>query len=297
MEYSFAWQEFNLKYQRDEDLLPLIERLKWPSGFNCYCCGYRSAYKIVTRNLPLYECIKCKYQQSVTSHTIMHKSRTPIRKWLFVMFLVGKFDRSVNAVQLSELLNLSYKTSWRMLNKIRSVISAESWQMRGEHVEIKHEIFNLQTILTDDRLQKERSVAIVKSVKHDEEDYKSDSFAFRLLRRNKQARENLQHAEQADLLLRLNLGDHNTIEMNPRFQQFQKEFVLGKSTDPIKRSRHPLSEIATEAFSWMKDRFHGIGDKYAQHYMDEYCLRLNASTGAIHCAFEYTAGLSLQPQH
>ncbi|RJX38138.1 hypothetical protein D3P09_18905 [Paenibacillus pinisoli] len=295
MGYSVLWQEFNSLYRRDEDLLPLIERLKWPCGFNCYSCGHRTAYRIATRNLPLYECAKCKYQQSLTAHTIMHKSRTSIRKWLFVMYLVGKYERSINAVQLSGLLDLSYKTAWRMLNKIRSVLSVESAQLWGENVEIKHEVFNLQTILTDDRLQKERSVAIVQSITRDERDCDSSFIAFRLLDRSKQARENLEYTEQANLLLQLNLSCHNSVEVNPRFQQFQRK-PAEESSIP-KRTCHPLSSIAITAFSWMKDMFHGIGIKYAQQYMDEYCLRLNASTGAIKCAFEHTLRLSLQRHH
>ncbi|MFF2888757.1 hypothetical protein [Paenibacillus sp. NPDC057967] len=213
------------------------------------------------------------------------------------MYLVGKFEHSVNAVQLSALLDITYKTAWRMLNKIRSVLSMESQQIWGEYIEVKHEIFNQQALLSDDRLQKERSVAIIKSVKRDENNCSSSFFAFQLLSRRKQAREVLEHSEQAEILIRLNLGGHSSVDMNPRFQQFQKRNTAGDLVNSGKRTCHPLSVIASNAFSWMKDKFHGIGDKYAQQYMDEYCLRLNASTGAITCAFEHTASLSLQMKH
>ncbi|WP_165861227.1 transposase [Paenibacillus paeoniae] len=288
--YQEIWQEFRSRYKSDEDCVPFLERMKWPTGFSCNGCGHRSAYKIITRSVPLYECRKCRYQQSLTSHTIMHKSRTSLRKWLFVFYLVGKSEHSVNAVQLSELINITYKTAWSMLNKIRSLLSGDSEQHWGNHVEIKHEVFNQQSIPTEARLVKERSVAIIKSV------HAQCSFvSFYLLSRKGVARDNLIPQEQTELRKQLNLDKHPSVHVNPRFQQFLKRNLTEERVVFGQLTRHPLSEIAIDAFNWMKDKFHGVGDKYAQSYMDEYCLRWNASTGVIKCAFEHVTRLSLRP--
>ncbi|MEW9698383.1 transposase [Paenibacillus sp. SI8] len=43
-----------------------------------------------------------------------------------------------------------------------------------------------------------------------------------------------------------------------------------------KRTR-PLTAFAAQASKWINETFHGIGSKYLQLYLDEFCFRLNLS--------------------
>lgn len=50
-------------------LLNILFSLKWPNGYCCEKCGNDTYFKAKTRELPLYECKKCRYQATVTVGT------------------------------------------------------------------------------------------------------------------------------------------------------------------------------------------------------------------------------------
>lgn len=283
--------EFTHLYKKNSDCFSFVERMKWPSGFCCCRCGHRSAYKVETRNIPLYECRSCRHQESLTSNTIMHKSRTPLWKWLFVFYIIGKSDSGVNAVHLSKLIQVTYKTAWSMLHKTRTALSqANEQQMMEGATEIKHEIFMKQPIPTEARLNMEKSAAIARAENGDNGIF----YKIKLIPRIKQARDNLTAAEQEQLLVSLGISDPQRVVLNPRFQQYKKPSKSSWTEENLP-TRDPLSLVATEAFQWLNDTFHGLGLKHAQSYLDEFCLRLNGSTGAIRCPYEYVLELALRP--
>ncbi|WP_414694734.1 transposase, partial [Paenibacillus sp.] len=65
----------------NQQIVEVFFRRRWPDGFRCPFCAFPEFYLISTRSLPLYECRRCRRQTSVTSGTIMHKTRTPLAKW------------------------------------------------------------------------------------------------------------------------------------------------------------------------------------------------------------------------
>lgn len=52
----------------------------------------------------------------------MEKTRTDLRKWFWAIFLVAHDKRGVSASMLSEELEITYKTAWLMLHKIRKAM-------------------------------------------------------------------------------------------------------------------------------------------------------------------------------
>ncbi|BFH17306.1 transposase [Paenibacillus melissococcoides] len=135
-----AWESID----RVEELLQLLHneaechsflfRMKWPDGFTCPRCHHGEAYVIKTRRLPLYDCRACRHQTSLIAGTIMEGSRTALWKWITAIWLVSRTDISLNAVELRALIQVTYKTAWSMLHKIRKAINrADSAQpLEGE---------------------------------------------------------------------------------------------------------------------------------------------------------------------
>jgi transposase-like protein len=105
-----------------EDCVGFFYRMKWPNGFRCPKCGFNKAYTISNRRLPLYECISCGHQTSLIVGTILEKSRTCIKKWFTAIYLLS-LEKSVNAQTLSHTIDVTYKTAWLMLHKIRHAMS------------------------------------------------------------------------------------------------------------------------------------------------------------------------------
>jgi transposase-like protein len=90
---------------------------RWPNGFACTRCGGVEYYHITTRDL--YECAYCHYQVSVTAGTVMEGTRTPLRAWFALVFLMANQRTGVSVLSASRMLGISYKRASLMARKIR----------------------------------------------------------------------------------------------------------------------------------------------------------------------------------
>lgn len=117
-------QQFEQTFNDSADCYRFLYELKWAEGFKCPRCAHNKCYTIETREQPLYECRSCAHQTSLTSGTVMEKSRTSLYKWMLALFLfTHPLVEGVNASRLAECLQVTYKTAWSMLSKIRRALS------------------------------------------------------------------------------------------------------------------------------------------------------------------------------
>lgn len=114
--------EFQEMFSTEEACREHLFQLRWPEGFNCPRCGCEKYSWHSTRHL--CQCAACKYQASVTAGTIFHKTRTPIRKWFWMIFMLSGQKSGVSMLGLQRLLEIkSYKTAWTMGHKIRKAMA------------------------------------------------------------------------------------------------------------------------------------------------------------------------------
>ena len=113
--------QFKKRFGSERACQNSLEKMRWPEGFKCPKCEHSKACRIKTRRL--LQCSKCHYQVSLTSGTIFHKTRTPLQKWFWAIYLVGQDKGGVSAMRLSKQLELGYKTAWAMLHKIRAAMA------------------------------------------------------------------------------------------------------------------------------------------------------------------------------
>ncbi len=106
--------EFQRRFSTEEACQAALEQARWPEGFVCPRCGHRKASCITTRRL--LQCSACHHQASVTAGTIFHKTRTPLVKWFWAIWLVAQDKGGVSAMRLSKQLELGYRTAWSMLH-------------------------------------------------------------------------------------------------------------------------------------------------------------------------------------
>jgi hypothetical protein len=90
--------EFPKKFRTEKACWKHLFRLRWPNGFQCPRGQHERAYFHRTRRL--YECQACSYQASLTGGTIFHKTRTPLRKWFWMIFLIGRQKSGVSMLSL-----------------------------------------------------------------------------------------------------------------------------------------------------------------------------------------------------
>ncbi|MFC4602065.1 transposase, partial [Cohnella hongkongensis] len=90
--------------------------VRWPRGFICTKCGESKYCLIKTRNV--YECAHCKTQTSITSNTLMHRTKLPLRFWMIAFYWVAS-GRRCSARRLALTLRIQHRTAARLLRKVR----------------------------------------------------------------------------------------------------------------------------------------------------------------------------------
>lgn len=63
--------------------------------------------------------------------TILEKSRTPITTWFYAMYLYSISKNGVAAKELQRQFGVTYKTAWRMANRIRRLMEQKDRKLTG----------------------------------------------------------------------------------------------------------------------------------------------------------------------
>jgi len=94
--------------------------LRFPNGFVCPSCSGTDYWKQSRDRLT---CAKCSYEMSPLNGTLFHKSHLSLGIWFRAAWWVTNQKQGVNALGLQRALGLgSYRTSWMMLQKLRSAM-------------------------------------------------------------------------------------------------------------------------------------------------------------------------------
>ena len=106
----------------------IFKRLRWPNGVVCPYCGEVHIWHYKTGG---YKCSKCGKRFTDTSNTIFHSTKVKLEYWLVAIYLltVGK---GVSSQELSGFLQVTQKTAWYMLHKIRFAFNQDGTILTGD---------------------------------------------------------------------------------------------------------------------------------------------------------------------
>ena len=98
----------------------------------CPVCGCVACYTYQTRRL--FKCQACHKQFSVTSGTIFHGRKLPVRDYLLAIAIFVNAVKGISALQLGRDLDVSYKTAFVLAHKLREAMTADQarYQPKGE---------------------------------------------------------------------------------------------------------------------------------------------------------------------
>jgi hypothetical protein len=154
-------RQFQSDFATEEACQQYLAACRWPDGFICPQCGHGRAYELV--NHRRRQCAKCRHQVSLTSGTILHRTKTLLTCWFWAAYLMTTDKRGVSALMLQRQLGLSrYETAWMMLHKLRrAMVNTTREPLRGE-VEVDDTwIGGEQAGLRGSRQLKNRRAALV----------------------------------------------------------------------------------------------------------------------------------------
>lgn len=85
---------------------------------DCEKCGREAKFHAMNKRRS-YGCHWCGHQVFPTADTPMHRTRTPLRDWFYVIFLFCASRNGVAAKEVERQIGVTYKTAWRMCHMIR----------------------------------------------------------------------------------------------------------------------------------------------------------------------------------
>ena len=119
-DYPRTMLEFEERFSSEEACREYLVQLRWPNGFVCPQCNGTQSWQ--TKRATMY-CAACKRQTSVTAGTIFQNTRTPLKIWFRVMWLLIGQKNGISAKGLQRILGISrYETVWLWLHKLRTAM-------------------------------------------------------------------------------------------------------------------------------------------------------------------------------
>lgn len=125
--------ELASKYPTDDSARIFLEEQRWHSMPVCPYCGtlvnQHKHYHKGERGY--YHCGTCNQVYTVRTGTIFERSHISLRKWLFALYYILTARKGVSSLQLSKHLGITQKSTWYMLQRIRTAMSAGSIVLSG----------------------------------------------------------------------------------------------------------------------------------------------------------------------
>ncbi len=270
-------RQFQIDFATEEACQRYLATCRWPDGFVCPRCGHQRAYELV--NTRRRQCAGCRYQVSLTSGTILHRTKTALTHWFWAAYLMTTDKRGVSALLLQRQLGLScYETAWMMLHKLRrAMVNAAREPLHGE-VEVDETwVGGEQAGLRGSRQLKGRRAALVLVVVEKRgrasgrvrmqviPDFKAKTI-IPFLAQNVSAGSTI----YTDGLKSFEGLSEAGFEHLPRTQPLRSELSKGA------KSAVPLADRAIGNLQqWLIGTYHGVSRGQLQVYLDEFVFRHN----------------------
>jgi len=124
-----------IRYFSDLDVCTdFVAKLRWPNGPVCpRCKGTEHSY-LTTRRI--WKCKSCKRQFSVKLGTIFEDSALGLDKWLPAVWLAANSKNGISSHELGRALDVTQKSAWFMLQRIRLAMQTGSFDKLSGVVEV-----------------------------------------------------------------------------------------------------------------------------------------------------------------
>lgn len=267
--------EFNEQYRTEEQCRQYLFNSRWPKGFICPKCGHTEYFDVKSRNR--YQCKACNYQASVTSGTIMDKSKTSLVKWFMAFYLMSCDKRGISALSLKDRIGVAYQTAWSMCQKIRHAMGGRegNYTLRGI-VELDEAFFGSPTeggkrgrgtektaVLVSVSLTKEGKPehAKMKVIETDEGESVDGVTVKKFVE---------QAVAEGSEIRTDELNIYNTSSLNG-YTHTKIKYDSKKHPEHL----HWTHTIVSNAKALINGTYHGLDRIHLQRYLNEFCFRFN----------------------
>jgi transposase-like protein len=108
--------------------------IRWNGKPVCPHCGHDKVYK-TDRG---YKCANkaCYKKFSVTVGTIFENSKVSLRYWFAAIYLCGTSKKGISSLQLARQLDITQKTAWFLLHRVREMLKDKNPALLKNEVEV-----------------------------------------------------------------------------------------------------------------------------------------------------------------
>lgn len=118
MSKQLTVQEFFKRFPDDNTCLNHLFSVRYGDKIECPKCSKTSKFSRI-KKMPAFACQWCGHHIHPMADTPFHRSRTPLQKWFYAMYLFTTSRHGVSAKELQRQLGVTYKCAWRMAHEIR----------------------------------------------------------------------------------------------------------------------------------------------------------------------------------
>ena len=127
--------EFEARFATEEDCRAYWIAARWSGQPACARCNSTRVWR--ERDGFLFECADCGHQTSLTSGTLLEKTRKPFKTWFRAVFEISTRRTGIPAKDLQRILGFgSYKTAWAWLHKLRAAMVRADSEPLGPFVRL-----------------------------------------------------------------------------------------------------------------------------------------------------------------
>jgi transposase-like protein len=107
----------------DAEAFGTFQAIRWPDGPYCPHCGVVKVYTLAETPVR-WKCSGCRRKFSITSGTLFHGRKLPIREYLAVIALFCNGVKGVAALRMARDMNINPKSAFVLLHKLREAMGA-----------------------------------------------------------------------------------------------------------------------------------------------------------------------------
>jgi transposase-like protein/Zn ribbon nucleic-acid-binding protein len=127
--------EFEARFATEEDCRAYWIEARWGGKPACARCSSTRVWS--ERDGFLFECADCGHQTSLTSGTLLEKTRKPFKMWFRAVFEISTRRTGISAKDLQRIMGFgSYKTAWSWLHKLRAAMVRHDREPLGPFVQM-----------------------------------------------------------------------------------------------------------------------------------------------------------------
>ena len=289
-DFPVSLRAFQLAFPDEEACARYLTACRWPDGFRCPRCGNDRAYLLTSHRRWQCAAPKCRHQTSLTSGTILERSKVPLTTWFWAAYLVTTDKRGVSASHIERQLDLSYDAAWLLLHKLRRAMVVRDREKLSGTIEMDETwVGGPQAGLRGSRQLKGRKAALV-IVAVERRGTGSGRARMEVI-------PDFTQDTMTDFALRnIEVGSTIVSDKMPGFDRLPK---AGYTHQPAKQGNirkgavHvvPLADRAMGNMKqWLLGTFHGVSRAQLQAYLDEFVFRHNRR-GNPQLAFQTLLGL------